>query len=366
MPSVGVGPNTRVRQVAGMAGYQVYVTFSGESSTPVQHVRAYASDGTTHQRVTPDYDELRGMALDPSGRFYLAVAYKNLSEVLLFSASVNANGTRDLLTTLVTPATSPGVSHPYGLAFDGGGVLFVSNQDTNCVTGFVVGTATTATPIGVAAYLSTFPSTGPTNVFYAGEFAASVVPIAVSGNTPPAVPAAQGGLSENGLAATLPAPGSAEAIAQKKASKHSVRGVLTTPSALYVADEAGNRVAIYDLTTGAFTGAIVSDGGTGKHDVLDEPVALTYDAATSTVFVGSAKNACIFAYVETTGATTRVAQDDTNLAKLSGLAFTPNGTLLAASRQQNSIVTVDVASGAITPFVSGLTDAPECLLIVPT
>jgi hypothetical protein len=350
-----------------MAGYQVYVTFSGESATPVEHVRAYSSDGTKHHRVTPDYDELRGMTLDPSGRLYLSVAYKNLSQVLLFSASVDANGTRDLLATLVTPATSPGVSHPYGLTYDGGGVLFVSNQDTNCVTGFAVGNATTATPISIASYLTaTFPSSGPTNVFYAGEFVASVVPIAVNGNTPPPVPAAQGGLNETGLVPTLPTPGSAEAIAQKKASKHSVRGVLATPSAFYVADEAGNRVCIYDLTTGAFRGDISSTGGAGKHDVLDEPVGFGYDPATSTVYIGSAKNACIFAYAEQTATMTRVAHDDTNLAKLSGLTFTPNGTLLAASRQQKSIVAVTVPSGAITPFVSGLTDAPECLLIVPT
>ncbi|MGD1065202.1 MAG: hypothetical protein ABR975_00110 [Vulcanimicrobiaceae bacterium] len=350
-----------------MAGYQVYVTFSGESSTPVEHVRAYSSDGKKHHRVTPDYDELRGMTLDAGGRLYLAVAYKNLSQVLLFSPGVKADGTRDLLATLVTPSTSPGVSHPYGLTFDGTGVLFVSNQDTNCVIGFTVGNATKATPITIASYLtSTFPSSGPPNVFYAGEFVASVVPIAVKGDTPPAVVAEKGGLNETGLVPTLPTPGSPEAIAQKKASKHSVRGILATPSALYVVDEAGNRVCTYDLETGAFRGEISSTGGTGKHDVLDEPVGLTYDPASSTVYIGSAKSACIFAYAEKTATMTRIAHDDTKLAKLAGLAFTPDGTLLAASRLQKSVVTVDVASGAITPFLSGLTDAPECLLVVPT
>ncbi|HTW84022.1 MAG TPA: hypothetical protein VMD91_08160 [Candidatus Sulfotelmatobacter sp.] len=350
------------------SGYDIYVTFSGESKTPVKHVRAYGSDGKKIGRVTPDYDELRGMTLDLSGRFYLAVAYESVSEVLLFSATVNKDGTRDLLATLVTPATSSGIAHPYGLAFDGSLVLFVSSQDTNCVTAFAVGTGTTATPAPIAAYLTTnFPSTGPTNVFYPGQWVASVVPIAVGGNTPPAVPAAQGGLAEVGLVSPLPPPSAALAAAgAKKPTKHSVRGVLTTPNALYAVDEAANRVCMYELGSGAFTGAITGTGGTGKHDVLDDPVGLAYEPAAGVVYIGSAGNACIFAYTESSQGTTCVAHDDTNLAKVSGLAFTPDGTLLAGSRAQSAICTIDLYSGKITPFLTGLEDQPECLLVVPT
>lgn len=353
-----------------MAGssHEVYVTFSGESASPVKHVRAYDASGAKKGRVTPDYDELRGMTLDTTGRLYLAVANKSVSQVLLFSATVNGDGTRDLVATVVTPATSPGISHPYGLTFDGPGQLFVSSQDTNCVTGFTIGTQSPpqAQPLAVATYLSqNFPKNGANGAFYAGEYVASVVPIVVQGDTPPAVPADQGGLSEQGLAAALPVPGSPAAAAQAaNTKKHSVRGVHATPVALYVVDEAANRVGIYDLSTGAFQGAIATTGGTGKQDALDDPVGLAYDPAKGHLFIGSARNACIFAYHEGSKTLHLVAHDDTQLAKVSGLAWTPAGTLLAGSRQQNAIVSVDVSSGAISSFVDGLKDAPECLLVV--
>src|SRR3984893_16260857 len=181
------------------SGFQVYVTFSGEASkgapgttnTPINHVRAYDQSGKKHGHVTPDYDELRGMALDGSGRLYLAVAHKSGSAIQVFSSTIGTDGfSRAFLGTAVTPQTSTALSHPYAVAFDPAGGLYASNQDTNVVCGYAVATAGfPATPLAVASYLTTtFPSGG---TFYTGTYVASAQPVTTCGEIPPARTVAQ-------------------------------------------------------------------------------------------------------------------------------------------------------------------------------
>jgi hypothetical protein len=329
-------------------GYDVYVTFSGKSKTPIQHVRSFSASGKDQGAVTPDYDELRGIALDGSGRLYLAVANKNVSAIELFAATIEKDGTRELIGTILTPPTSAVHPHPYGLTFDRNGVLYVSTQDTNCVTGYAIGTQSPpqVSPIPVASALT---ASFPNGSFYAGQFVAAVEPITHGSVTPPSVPANLGGLSASVVGA----------------SRHSVRGVLATPNALYVADEANDRIGIYDLTSGAYKRAITGTGRSSPRHVVDGPVGLAYDAKRGNLYIGSSKNACIFVYAEKSRTLSRLACDETKLAKVSGLACAPDGTLFAASRASAAIFTVDTSSGKIAPFVDGLADAPECLLVVP-
>ena len=92
------------------SGYQVYVSFSGETGSEIQNVGALASDGTFLGLVLSggrDFRELRGLALDRKGRLYVANAYKKDSSVDVFSATINGDGySRNHLGTLITPATS--------------------------------------------------------------------------------------------------------------------------------------------------------------------------------------------------------------------------------------------------------------------
>ena len=330
------------------SGYDVYVTFSGRSKTPIAHVRSFSAGGKDQGAVTPDYDELRGMVLDAAGRLYVAVANKNASAVDLFSATIEKDGTRALIGTIIAPPTSAVHAHPYGLTFDGDGVLYVSSQDINCVTGYTIGTESPpqATPIPIASALTT---NFPEGTFYPGEFVAAVAGITHGSVTPPSVPPNLGGLSASVVGT----------------SRHSVRDVQATPNALYVADEANDRVGIYDLSTGAYKLAITGTGRSSRRHVVDEPVGLAYDAKRGILYVGSSKNACIFAYAERSKTLARLAYDDEKLAKVSGLACAPDGTLLAASRAAAAIFSVDTSSGKLTTFADGLADAPECLLIVP-
>ncbi len=185
------------------SGYQLYVSFSGASGEKIQNVGAFAPDGSFLGYVLVDggpFDELRGLAVDARGRLYVANAYKKGSAIDVFSATINADGfSRDYLGTLITPATTDALLHPYGLAFDGD-TLFVSNQDTNVVSAYAISgkKMPKAKKLPVAPYLQKLHKNGS---YYGGTFVASADPVKVDKKTPPAVDPAQGGLSASGFIA---------------------------------------------------------------------------------------------------------------------------------------------------------------------
>ncbi len=66
--------------------------------------------------------------------FYVAQAYKGNSAILQFSGVGSTPLT--YVGQFATPANLSGLLHPYGLAFNSNGNLFVSSQDTNVVSAF--------------------------------------------------------------------------------------------------------------------------------------------------------------------------------------------------------------------------------------
>jgi hypothetical protein len=343
-----------------MAGssYRVYVTFSGEASMgesapvptdakpkvtkPIHNVKAISAKGNDKGDVLPaGQDELRGMALDPQGQLYVANAKKSASAIDVFGP-VNKDGvTRDLLVAgLITESSSTAFWHPFGLAFSGS-TLYVSNQDTNVVAAYTIsgsGTSTSATQSTTAGYLtSLFP--GP---FYEGTWVASADPIERGGITPYAIPADRGGLSISG--------------------RHSVRGLAIVGPQLFVSDEAGGRVAVYDLAGGAYQTSLAGVGSTP----VTNPVALAVDPRSGTIAIGSTGNDVIFAYDPATNALSVLFDAGTEgISALSGMAWTPDGTLLFASRAKRRIYALDPKSGKASKFTKKFDDSPECLLIVP-
>jgi hypothetical protein len=348
------------------SGFQLYVTFSGEAAkapsgttnTPVKHVLAYDASGTMLGSVTPDYDELRGMALDASGRLYLAIAQQKSSAVVVFSVVGSDGYSRTLLGSAVTPQSSSALDHPYELAFDGANV-FVSSQDTNVVSGYAVPSAGyPAATLDVASYLSTTFRSGGT--FYPGTWVASAQPVTIGSETPPAVPVAQGGLTMTGFDAAA-----ASADAAKPPAKHSVRGMLFADGVLYVADEGGARVALYDAASGTYSSSLTAT--TDGTYTFQTPVGLALDAAGGHVYIGDPGNDAIFSYHPHSRKLEVVVDKKSGghaVEKVSGLAVAPDGTLFFASRKAQAISTVD-SQGNVTPFVTGLSDTPECVLIVP-
>ncbi|HEX3462624.1 MAG TPA: hypothetical protein VHS78_01055 [Candidatus Elarobacter sp.] len=352
------------------ATYQVYVSFSGETGSKIENVGALAHDGTYLGLVLNGgtVRELRGLALDERGRLYVANAYKKSSSVEVYSATVGEDGYgREHLTTLITPATSKALLHPYELAFDGDN-LFVSSQDTNVVSGYAVSgkKKPTAENLPVAAYLRKL---NPKGDYYGATFVASAEPVPIGKKTPPAVDPKDGGLSLTGFdpatAATDDTPPEApdEAQPAEKQARHSVRGIAFAGKRLYVCDQAANRVGIYGHRNGTFHGWI------GENE-LAAPVGLAVSPSDGRIFIGSPKNDSIYAYDPSSGALDLVASSASEkhggaLKDLSGLAFTPDGTLLFGSRSNQQIYALDVSDGAVAEFGAQLGDAPECLLVVP-
>lgn len=367
--------------------YQIYVSFSGEAGSKILNVGALSSEGAYLGLVLAGggpYDELRGLAVDGSGRLYVANAYKKGSAVDVFSATINEDGySRTYLGTLITAKSSKALLHPYGVAFDGK-TLFVSSQDTNVVSSYAISGSSKKMPdaknAAVASYLVKLDPKGD---FYAATFVASAEPVKVGKKTPPAVDTKDGGLSMEGfdaqtVATESPAADAAdEALAAKKQARHSVRGLVVAGKRLYVADEAKDRVGVYGHKSGRFHGWVSTTSDTSAHpNVLDKPVGVAVSPTSGIVYIGSPGNEAIFAYDPKTKDLSLVISSSTSsitadlpsaaeaLKDLSGLAFTPDGTLIFGSRKQMQLFAFDPSTGTLSTFGPQLGDAPECVLVV--
>jgi hypothetical protein len=369
------------------SGYQVYVSFSGETGEKIQNVGALSSSGTYLGEVLSGgghYDELRGLAVDGAGRLYVANAYKKGSAVDVFSATINPDGySRDYLTTVITPKSTQALLHPYGVAFDGDN-MFVSSQDTNVVSGYAIsGKKTpTAKTLSVAAYLRKL---NPKGDFYDGEFVASATPVPIGKKkptTPPAVDPKDGGLSMTGFdpqtveQESHTADAADAAKPAKQQARHSVRGIAFQGKRLYVADEAADRVGVYGHKNGTFHGWLSTTNDTGANpNAMKSPVGIAVSPS-GVVYIGSPGNEAIFAYDPQTQELTLVISSASSsstahlpsaaeaLKDLSGLSFTPDGTLIFGSRKQQQLYQLDVTTGALSTFGEQLKDAPECVLVV--
>ncbi len=368
------------------SGYQIYVSFSGETGSKILNVGALSSAGAYLGLVLSGggpYDELRGLAVDGNGRLYVANAYKKGSAVDVFSATINADGySRDYLGTLITPKSSKALLHPYGVAFDGK-TLFVSSQDTNVVSSYAISGSGKKMPSAknraVAPYLEKLDPKGD---FYGGTFVASAQPVKVGKKTPPAVDPKVGGLSMEGFdpqtvaAESHAADAADEALAAKKQARHSVRGIVASGKRLYVADQAANRVGVYGHKSGKFHGWVsTTTDASANPNALDKPVGVAVSPTGGGIYIGSPGNEAIFAYDPKTHELSLVISSATSfpsahlpsaaeaLKDLSGLACTPDGTLIFGSRKQMQLFALDPSTGALSTFGPPLQDAPECVLV---
>lgn len=337
-----------------MSGPQLqgfYVSFSGESSTPIDNLYALSNSGETVSQEVLDpsqsYRELRGMAFDAAGRLYVSQSYKKSSAILQFAASAGQGSyTRAFLASYATPAVSSGLLHPYQPAFGPDGNLYVSSQDTNVVTGFFGPQSPQA---GQAMAISAFlQNRYPAGTFNSGTFVpAHTADSGVPPFTP--VPVDQGGL-------TLTSGG----------SPHSVRGLAFDDAGhLFVADEGKNRVAVFDAATGTFLGAITQSA---NHSV-QEPVAVWFAAAAGLLYIGSPGNQRIFSYpvANVAGGNFQanvLIHDSGRLDKVSGITVDPTGGLYTCSRKTNKIYRWQADGALVGTFAKGFSDSPEQIVPV--
>jgi hypothetical protein len=365
-----------------------YVTFHGGSPTtsipkPHQHVVSYTPDSKGGWTVNPNvfhlpklpshvYNELRDIQFCADGNFYVANGYKNSSVIWKIPPSGAPSGGPTIFTQGAVPPCQPvstgpapvvSIYHPFGFAFDAlMGVCYISNQDDNVVVAvhgpYAPGAFVPGEPLPVNPWLVAHFSQPPN--FLAGTFVPSqtgFLPPCQSGDVPPSVSSAQGGLAYS--------PSGGPPLS------NSVRGVALLGTGLFVADEVGNMVRVYD-TTGATAPSAINDpagliqgpthlllhgamlyitvaGGSGSTD----PSVLSYDTSQGSGTSNTSLRAIVFAVKDPSGMTFDAANS-------------PNFYL--ASRSGQSISQYDSNFRLLNAnFIprSQMTDQPEFILFGP-
>jgi hypothetical protein len=256
--------------------------------------------------------ELRGLALVPGG-LWVVNATRGQSAILGYAGS-GRQYKPATAPTVIDHETDPfaeALWHPFEFTFDAdGSTTYVSNQDTNVVARYAHDPSfTTLTELPENAKL-------PAGDYLRSTFAASDGdPPGVKATTP--VPSKDGGLKFH-VDEKLDPP----------AVDHSVRGVLWTNDALYVADEWAGVVRVYDHEGNYL----------GHGSKLASPVHLLRIAD---LLLVSARRGIFAAKLHADDPAKLEFPDDKNptvpLAGASGMALSPDGALYAANRDASTV-----------------------------
>jgi hypothetical protein len=311
----------------------IFVTLHGGKPGKAPHennVHAYDKAG---KKITPCVlDDIEGVILDElrgihrSGKYlYVINAHDTQNSVFSFRGS---DTSYQFAGKFVSSETCKGVLHPFDLTFDGVGYCYVSSQDTNVVTRLKVskdGKTGRAAPIA--------PALRGRGHFLPGTFVAS----------------SAGHLSKPATTAVR-APAGLQYFGRGK-KKHSVRGVLWTNNALYVADEPAGRVKVYD-GNGKFL---------GQSSQVESPVHLI--AHKGSLYVSGANHVFTAKLAKPAGDFTLSAISRLKIKNGCGMAFTGSGRFYIASRTENRVLKFDSKFRPMR-FKCSLPDNPEFLLHV--
>lgn len=266
--------------------------------------------------------ELRGFAFGPTGDLYVANAYKNASQVLRFAGKPDAEGKHAFREIFVErcPA-NPGLAHPFEVTFGPDENLYVPSQDTNLVSRYF----------------------GPSA---SQDRSGKPMPL------PEALRAIEG----------KPPPGTfIPSHHHHPAGLRTVRGTIFHPQGdLYVADRDSDSVKRYDRRSGHLVREY-------QHHHLKTPIHLLTRPSDGALLVGSRDRDSILALDPATGdVKTLVESGAGGLAEPSGMAIGPDGKLYVGSRKSRQILRFDAGSGEAdaAPFIDGLKDAPEFVVLV--
>lgn len=231
--------------------------------------------------------------------------------------------------------------HPFDIELGDDGRLYVSCQDTNTVVALHL---ETRKPTPVATHLS--------KKFPAGNFLPGTLVASTQGHLPEVGDPIPGDVpSPQGLNVVLDVHGR---------PRHSVRGIIVHRRLLYVADEAGDAVKIFEVKSGRFVAQI-----TGNK--LRKPVHLFLHG--KTLFIGAAGTGSILAYKIPKriprGKLRARTVIDRKLHAPSGFAVGPEGDLYVAERFHQRVCRFSVKGKMKKTFIEHLPDMPEFLVHVP-
>ena len=294
------------------------------------NVHAYDKDGNLLSPAVLEkaegllLDELRGMCA--AGKYlYVVNANKLQNSVLCYEGT----GTQyKFVGYFASRHTCNAILHPFDLDFDGLDYCYLSSQDTNVVTRFIISDeGRTAKPAPLAA---TLPAQGK---FLAGTF----------------VPSSQANLCDQPTTALAPPAGLEYSAAEAK--KHSVRGIAWANGRLYVADQPAGTIKIYDIT-GKYL---------GQSNQVETPVhILVYQG---NLYVSGGDQVMTARLPERPTGFVLKPLKGVKVKNASGMAFGNAGNLYVASRTENVISKFDRDFKPLR-FKCELPDNPEFLLHV--
>jgi hypothetical protein len=323
-----------------------WVSYRGEGKSGVQNIGVFEDDGSPRKEhpllldPAPDAHPLhiaRGFAL-VGGDLYIANAWRKDSHVSRYR---RRGDTFHFVDLVVTTDDISALVHPFDVEFGDDGRLYASCQDTNTVVAIL---PETREPAPVATHLR---KTFPDGNFFPGTLVAS----------------SQGRLPDAGDRAPrdVPSPQGLKVVLDVHGKpRHSVRGIVVHRQHLYVADEAGDAVAIYKIKSGRFVAHI-------KGKKLTKPVHLILLG--DTLYIGAAGSGSILAYdIPTKAPRGRLKARmiiDGKLKAPSGFAIGPDGDLYVAERFDQRVRRFSITGKSKRTFIDGLPDMPEFLVHVP-
>jgi hypothetical protein len=215
--------------------------------------------------------ELRGMLL-ANGFLYVVNGGKSVSNVLCCAPDTSKQNYYTQQSVFIPDSTT--VNHPFALAFQSSGsgkpqTWYVSDQDSNVVAVYTSQSPYSSTAASSSPYLSallTALQNANSSLASPGFLAASFIPTASVGAEIPAqttVAPPWGGLTpviDSSDSAEDEQDKSSDKKSKKSKVQNSVRGLALSNSVLYVADEGGNAVRMYDAATGVPLGSTTISG----------------------------------------------------------------------------------------------------------
>jgi DNA-binding beta-propeller fold protein YncE len=323
-----------------------WISYRGEASHGINNIGVFEDDGAP-RRVHP-------LLLDPSPTahplhiargfalvgddLYIANAWRKDSHVARYQ---RRGDTFHFADVVVASEHISAMVHPFDVELGDDGRLYVSCQDTNTVVAIL---PETRAPAPIALHLR---KQFPKGNFLPGTQVAS----------------AQGNLPEVGESVPLdvPAPQGLAVVLDKRGKpRHSVRGIIVHRKHLYVADEAGDMVKIFELRSGRLVGRI-------KGKRVSKPVHLILHG--ETLYIGASGSGSILAFdipkKAPKGKYKPRTVIDRKLDAPSGFAIGPDGDIYVAERKKQRVRRFSAEGKKKGTFIRGLPDWPEFLVHVP-